>query len=354
MVELEALKNILQCRGREPTSRKITICDTVIETNYIVLPRHANPLGRVHGGQVIEWILDTAALSGVKISRGPVVVASMDYMFFLNPVEVGDLFIVKSWIPFIGNTSLEVGILAYTYSRRRVRITTFAHLALVAVNDNLRPRPVPVKIRVEEEWEKELARRAVESRERRKPLIEGRRKAVSNLDPPEPLDRQYVLRSYKIAMPEDMVYAHALHAGRLLYWLDEVAGVLASSYARGIVVTASVDATAFYHPIMPGDVIEMVAAITYTGRKTVEVAIKTITENMLTRERKHTTTAYFTMVHIDLDGKTKELPPQPSSINRQVLLEGEERRSRRNRILSELRRVKPILEREVEKMYQRT
>ncbi len=348
MVELEALKNILECRGREPVGRETTICDTVTETNYIVLPRHANPLGRVHGGQVIEWILDTAALSGVKISRGPVVVASMDYMFFLNPVEVGDIFVVKSWIPFIGRTSLEVGILAYTYNRERVRITTFAHLALVAINENLRPRLVPTKITTRQEWEEKLAREALESRERRRSLIENRREAVNRLDPPKPLNKQYSLKSYKIAMPEDMVYAYTLHAGRLLYWLDEVAGILASKYAKGIVVTASIDATAFYHPITPGDIIEAAAAITHIGRKTIEVTIKTTTENILSREKKHTTTAYFTMVHIGLDGRTREVSP-PRDIDREVLTKGVERRNRRSKILAELKKIKQSLEKEIEK-----
>ena len=131
MPDIEALKNILYCKGTRVIGDRVEICDTVVETVRIVLPRHANPLGRMHGGRVLEWIVEAAMLAGVRVARGPIVIASMDHMFFLNPVLVGDVFYVRAWVSFIGRTSMEIGVLAYSRRSERAYVTTYAHLAAV-------------------------------------------------------------------------------------------------------------------------------------------------------------------------------------------------------------------------------
>ena len=81
----------------------------------------------------------------------------------------------------------------------------------------------------------------------------------------------------------------------------------ASRHSNSYVVTASVDYIDFRNPINIGETVTLKSQVNRVFHTSMEVGVKVFSENALTGERKHTTTAYVTFVAID--AITKE--PRP-------------------------------------------
>ncbi|WP_262365736.1 acyl-CoA thioesterase [Gordonia sp. OPL2] len=112
-----------------------------------------------------------------------------------------------------------------------------------------------------------------------------------------------------LLMTPDMAnFAGNVHGGTLLKLLDQVAYACASRYSRRYAVTLSVDRVIFREPIRVGEVLTLSASVNYTGRTSMEVGIRVDTENVLTGERRHTNSCYFTMVATDDDGRPHPVP----------------------------------------------
>lgn len=99
-----------------------------------------------------------------------------------------------------------------------------------------------------------------------------------------------------------------VHGGHLLLLLDKVAYVCAARYAGHSVVTLSVDQVFFKQPIYVGEVVFFYAMVNYVGRTSMEIGIKVVAENLLTHEKRHTNSCYFTMVAVDKNGHPAEVP----------------------------------------------
>ncbi len=90
-----------------------------------------------------------------------------------------------------------------------------------------------------------------------------------------------------------------VHGGALLKLLDEVAFACAKRYAGRYVVTLSVDQVIFREPIHVGELVTFLASVNYTGRTSMEVGVKVMTENIHERTVRHTNSCFFTMVAMD-------------------------------------------------------
>ncbi|ALD92723.1 acyl-CoA thioesterase [Cupriavidus gilardii] len=115
--------------------------------------------------------------------------------------------------------------------------------------------------------------------------------------------------SMTVLMTPDMAnFSGNVHGGTILKYLDMVAYACASRYAGRYVVTLSVDQVVFRQPIHVGELVTFLAAVNYTGRSSMEIGIKVITENIRSKLVRHTNSCYFTMVAVDDDGKPAEVP----------------------------------------------
>ncbi|WP_150911726.1 acyl-CoA thioesterase [Marinobacter halotolerans] len=133
-----------------------------------------------------------------------------------------------------------------------------------------------------------------------------------------------------ILMTPDMAnFAGNVHGGSLLKSLDEVAYACASRYAGTYAVTLSVDQVMFRQPIHVGELVTFLASVNYTGRTSMEVGIKVITENIREKLVRHTNSCFFTMVAVDENGKAVEVPPLKPETDLQIrrYANGEERRA---------------------------
>ena len=320
--------------------RVYSIGDTVLEAVYHVLPRYANPVGTLHGGIVLDWMVSTATMAASRIARGPVLLASLDHVFFVSPVPIGWNAVITSWVEFVGESSMMLSSLleAEDPETGEKRVTTLAHMVMVAVGPDLRPRPVGAIVKPTCKVEDVLFNDALRRRSRGR-LCPSSRESVGDVDPPRPLVPGFRLVSYRFAYPEDTAYSDAVHAGRLLYMMDEMAGITGLRYARGPVVTASVDYTCFYSPIRVGETIQLYSALTFVGGSSMEVTLKAVSRNEMTGEERHATTAHFTVVHLDFTGKPARLPPfKPSGPGEEEVYRSALRRRRARKGLLEAMR----------------
>ena len=108
--------------------------------------------------------------------------------------------------------------------------------------------------------------------------------------------------------PDKANFSGNVHGGTLLKYLDEVAYACASRFAGSYVVTLSVDQVTFRQPIHVGELVTFLASVNYTGRTSMEVGIKVVTENIRDKLVRHTNSCFFTMVAVDEQGKPVEVP----------------------------------------------
>ena len=109
--------------------------------------------------------------------------------------------------------------------------------------------------------------------------------------------------------PDKANFSGNVHGGTLLKYLDEVAYACASRFAGSYVVTLSVDQVTFRQPIHVGELVTFLASVNYTGRTSMEVGIKVVTENIRDKLVRHTNSCFFTMVAVDEQGQSIAVPP---------------------------------------------
>src|SRR5213593_2759631 len=136
------------------------------EMTEIVLPAQTNPLGKLLGGQVMHFVDMAAALAAHRHSNSYVVTASVDYIDFRNPINIGEIVILKSQVNRVFHTSMEVGVKVFsenTLTGERKHTTT-AYVTFVAIDAVTKePRPVaPLILKTADEkrrWQEAGARR---------------------------------------------------------------------------------------------------------------------------------------------------------------------------------------------------
>lgn len=110
-----------------------------------VFPHHANPLGTLFGGRVLELMDVNASIACYRFSRTAVVTASAEPVDFRNPVYVGEILEVRSRVVWTGRTSMIVR--AEVFGENPLsgdrRLCTIGHLNFVALDADGRPTPVP-------------------------------------------------------------------------------------------------------------------------------------------------------------------------------------------------------------------
>lgn len=113
------------------------------------------------------------------------------------------------------------------------------------------------------------------------------------------MDSDKTITMSEIMTPEKINFSGNIHGGYLLSLLDRVAYACAARYAKCNVVTLSVDKVLFKQPIHVNELVTCHATVNYVGHTSMEVGIKVIAENLLTGEKRHTNSCYFTMVATD-------------------------------------------------------
>lgn len=99
-----------------------------------------------------------------------------------------------------------------------------------------------------------------------------------------------------------------LFGGRLMEWIDEIAGIASRRHCGGSVTTACVDTLQFKHAAYLNDIVVLRARVTYVGRTSMEVRVDSYEENVETGIRKLINTAYLIEVCIGSDNQPAAVP----------------------------------------------
>ncbi len=162
--------------------------DSKVTLTQLMEVTDANIAGNVHGGVIMRLVDTAAALAAIKHSGGVALTVGIDEMTFLEPVQIGEVVVLRACVNDVGRTSMECGVRVEAEDPLTgiVRHVNSAYLVFVAVDAEGRPRPVPELV-AESDDERRRQREAKLRRERR-------------IDHKEAIDRA---RSAKATNPAD-------------------------------------------------------------------------------------------------------------------------------------------------------
>lgn len=101
-----------------------------------------------------------------------------------------------------------------------------------------------------------------------------------------------------LLMPQHINGYGKLFGGQLMQWIDEVAALAAIRHCQTEVTTAAIDNLSFKESAKVGDMVVLIARLTYVGRTSMEVRVDTYVEE-LNGMRKMINRAYLVLVSVD-------------------------------------------------------
>ncbi len=113
----------------------------------------------------------------------------------------------------------------------------------------------------------------------------------------------------QLMQPEHANNQGNVHGGWIMKLVDEAGALACMRHAQRRVVTVAIDQMVFREPIRIGDLVNLKAEITYTGRTSMEAEVQVTAENPITGECTHTNTAYLVYVALDKNGQPAPVPP---------------------------------------------
>ena len=113
----------------------------------------------------------------------------------------------------------------------------------------------------------------------------------------------------ELVIPEDTNSLGSIFGGRVMALIDKAAAIVGMRHCRTQIATAAVDNLTFLSPIRLGSIVILEGRLHNVFRTSMEVGVSVESEDPLTGERKHTTTALVTVVSINAAGNPVPAPP---------------------------------------------
>lgn len=106
-------------------------------------------------------------------------------------------------------------------------------------------------------------------------------------------------RITKLVFPQDTNPIGTLYGGTAMKWMDEVAFLTATRFARRQVVTVSMDRVDFKTPIPRGNIVELIGEVTRVGNSSVTVTVSILREDPLSGTQELAIQGELVMVAVD-------------------------------------------------------
>jgi len=123
-----------------------------------------------------------------------------------------------------------------------------------------------------------------------------------------------------------------VHGGVVMYLCDEAAGLAAVRHSGVRCVTAGMDRMAFVVPVHIGELLTIESSVNAAWRTSMEVGVRVTAENVRTGEKRHTNSAYLTMVALDDEGRPTPVPELACETDEERRRESEAQLRRANRL----------------------
>lgn len=124
------------------------------ELQRMVLPEDTNVFNNLYGGRLVEWIDNIASIVAVRHSRRKTVTGSIDNLFFLTPIRLGDIVSLSGRINYVTKSTMEIEVNVYSEEGTTGirKFTTTAFLTYVAIDELGKPTRVPaIKLETDED-----------------------------------------------------------------------------------------------------------------------------------------------------------------------------------------------------------
>jgi acyl-CoA hydrolase len=156
---------------------------------------------------------------------------------------------------------------------------------------------------------------------------------------PRPV-RESCVETTEVVLPGHTNQLGTIFGGQLMAWIDIAASISAARHARGVCVTASIDALHFVAPIRLGQHVIIRTCVNYAGRTSMEVGARLESEDPRAGQRTHVARAYLTFVAIDAQGRPRPVAPvlPESPEEKRRYRDAELRRASRLELKAELER----------------
>ena len=123
-----------------------------------------------------------------------------------------------------------------------------------------------------------------------------------------------------------------VHGGVVMRLCDEAGAIAAIRHSGRRVVTAAMDRMTFLLPVFVGELLTCSASVNAVWRTSMEVGVRVEAENPRTGKKRHTSSAYLTMVALDESGEPTPVPPLSLETDNQRRRQQEAELRRRNRL----------------------
>src|SRR3989475_13224348 len=103
----------------------------------------------------------------------------------------------------------------------------------------------------------------------------------------------------EIVLPAQTNPLGKLLGGQVMHLVDMAGALAAHRHSNSYVVTASVDYIDFRNAVNLGEIVNFKSQVNRVFHTSMEVGVEVYSENAMSGERKHTTTAYVTFVAVE-------------------------------------------------------
>lgn len=117
--------------------------ENAITFQFISEPADVNYGGKVHGGEVMKWIDQTAFACARNWAESYCVTVYVSGTQFHKPINIGDLIRINAKVIYTGTSSMHIAVDVYARNfEQEYEKKTNCVIVFVAVDKNNKPRPV--------------------------------------------------------------------------------------------------------------------------------------------------------------------------------------------------------------------
>lgn len=273
----------------------------------------------------MAWMDICGGVAAKRHSASPVVTASMDFLHFLHPVRLGEVVTIRAVVTRAFTSSMEVGVTVrgespITGESRSCCSCYFTFVARPAADhkagkgttthkERVRVPPlIPTSEEERNEFEAAEQRRALRLVKNRPPLPR------SSSPVPEDGKRSDASRAEmtQLVLPSHANTTGITFGGQVMFWMESCASLSAMRHMRRLAIIVAADELHFLQPTFIGEAVLIRSHVTRTFVTSLEVAVTVAAENLMTGEKRHCNTAFFTFVAVDESGRylsTVQVPP---------------------------------------------